>query len=64
MSRKSYSGAPLGAALVLLAVSGVCIGYGLCQFVHDMDGAAVLLGVGGSMAGLATIFVVQSQKKS
>ena len=54
--------ASLAAALVLLSVACVNIGYGLCLLVNDLGNAGVPLGVGASMSGLATIFITRAIK--
>ena len=60
MSEASKPGAPLAAGMILLAVSCLNMGYGLCMLVNDMDGAGVPLGIGASMSALATIFIVRA----
>ena len=60
MSEKSGAGGKLAAGLILLSVSCVCIGYGLCSIVNELGGGAVLTGVGASFAGIATILLSKS----
>ena len=60
MSQTSKTGASLAAGLILLAISCLNMGYGLCMLVNDMDGAGVPLGIGASMSALATILIVRA----
>ena len=60
MANKSPAGASLTGGLILLSISCVCIGYGLCSIVNELEGGAVLAGVGASFAGLAAILLSKS----
>lgn len=47
----------LAAGMILLAISCINIGYGLCMLVNGMEGSAMLLGGGAMMSGLSTILI-------
>lgn len=53
----SSANSALAGGMILLAISCMNIGYGLCMLVNGLEGAAVLLGIGAAMAGLSTIFI-------
>ncbi len=59
MTQPSTVNASLPAGLILLAVSCLNMGYGLCMLVNDMEGAGVPLGIGAAMSALSTIFIVR-----
>jgi len=62
MARKAGPNASLTAGTILLAVSCLNIGYGLCMTVHQMDNSMLPLGIGVMFAGLATMFIARSAK--
>lgn len=64
MANSSKGDASLAAGLILLAISCVLMGYGLCLMVHDLEGAGPLLGMGGAFAGFSTILIARSRSPS
>jgi predicted phage tail protein len=62
MAHKVGSNASLSAGIVLLAVSCLNIGYGLCMTVNGMENAMMPLGIGVMLSGLATLFIAKSAK--
>ncbi|MEE4316734.1 MAG: hypothetical protein V2I74_07105 [Erythrobacter sp.] len=62
MGEKAGPNASLTAGTVLLAVSCLNIGYGLCMTVNGMDNAMMPLGIGVMLSGLATLFIAKSAK--
>ncbi|WP_419317555.1 hypothetical protein ACN2C7_13875 [Caulobacter sp. ErkDOM-E] len=41
------------AGLLLIALAGGNIGYGICILAHDLGGGAPFLGIGGALLGVA-----------
>lgn len=62
MAEKAGPAASLTAGTILLAVSCLNIGYGLCMSVNGMDNAIMPLGIGVMLAGLAGLFIAKSAK--
>jgi predicted phage tail protein len=62
MAKKAGPSASLTAGTILLAVSCLNIGYGLCMTVNGMDNAMMPLGIGVMLSGLATLFIAKSAK--
>jgi predicted phage tail protein len=62
MAKKAGPSASLTAGVILLAVSCLNIGYGLCMTVNGMDNAMMPLGIGVMLSGLATLFIAKSAK--
>ena len=62
MGEKAGPNASLTAGTILLAVSCLNIGYGLCMSVNGMENAMMPLGIGVMLSGLATLFIAKSAK--
>ncbi len=62
MGKKAGPSASLTAGTILLAVSCLNIGYGLCMTVNGMENAMMPLGIGVMLSGLATLFIAKSAK--
>lgn len=62
MAEKAGPNASLTAGTILLAISCLNIGYGLCMSVNGMENAIMPLGIGVMLSGLATLFIAKSAK--
>ncbi|KPQ34934.1 MAG: hypothetical protein HLUCCX21_01355 [Porphyrobacter sp. HL-46] len=62
MADKAGPTTSLAAGTILLAISCLNIGYGLCMSVNGMGNAMMPLGVGVMFAGLSTMFIAKSVK--
>jgi predicted phage tail protein len=62
MTQKAGPNASLTTGIILLAVSCVNIGYGLCMSVNGMDNSLMPLGIGVMLSGLSTVFITKSAK--
>jgi hypothetical protein len=62
MGEQAGPNSSLTAGTVLLAVSCLNIGYGLCMSVNGMENAMMPLGIGVMLSGLATLFIAKSAK--
>ncbi|MFU7529020.1 hypothetical protein [Qipengyuania sp. ASV99] len=62
MANKADPNASLTAGVVLLAVSCLNIGYGLCMTVNLMENAYLPVGIGVMLSALATMFIAKSAK--
>ncbi|MDP2131225.1 MAG: hypothetical protein U0975_02600 [Erythrobacter sp.] len=63
MENPTGSNASLSAGIILLAVSCLNIGYGLCMSVNGMENSIFPLGIGVMLSGVATIFIVRNAMK-
>lgn len=62
MGEKASPNASLTAGTILLAVSCLNIGYGLCMTMHGIANAYLPVGIGVMFSALATIFIAKSAK--
>ena len=62
MSGKSASNTSLNGGIILLAISCINIGYGLCALVNGLANAALPASVGAMFAALSTILIAKGVK--
>jgi hypothetical protein len=62
MGKKAGPGASLTAGVILLSVSCLNIGYGLCMTMHGITNAYLPVGIGVMFSALATTFIAKSAK--
>ena len=62
MSEKSASSTALTIGIILLAIAGISIGYGLCSLVNGLPNGALPASMGTMCAALATMLIARGTK--